>query len=144
MPRGHRRGPLARLAVGVLLVGLGVGAFVATRPEEDAPPPTTTTTTFPEAAYLDAMSAALRARVPVALDEPGSRCIAQALLTVLGAEALHELTDDPDPLAALTPPQREQALRTVVTCVDPTVAATLLGGGAPVTQTPVTLPVEDG
>ena len=140
--RAGRRGLLARLAGGLLLVGLAAGAFVATRPEEDPPPTTTTTTTFPEAAYVEAMSVALRSRVPV--DEPGARCIAQALLGVLGAEALHELTDDPDPLAALTPLQREQALRSVVTCLDPALAATILGGGSPVTQAPITLPVEEG
>ncbi len=135
----------ARLAAALLLAALALGAFVLTRPEEDPPPATTTTTTFPLDAYVSAMSSALQARSAVPLDEPSARCIAEALLTVLGPEALHDLTDEPDPLAALTPRQREQALRIVVTCVDPAVAAELLGGGAaPVTPGGVTLPDEEG
>jgi hypothetical protein len=133
----------ARAVAGVLLIGLAVGAFVATRPEEAPLPTTTTTTTFPQAAYVDAMSASLRARVPVPLDERGARCIAEALLAVVGPEALHELTGDADPLAALTPVQRDEVLRTVVSCVDSTIAAALLGGGTPGTAAPLTLPTED-
>lgn len=134
----------ARLVVAVLLALLAVGAFVLTRPEDDPPPTTTTTTTFPLDAYVTAMADALRERSSAPLDEPSARCISEALLTVVGPEVLHDLTDEPDPLAALDPRQREQVLRIVVSCLDPAVAGQLLGGGAPVTQGPMTLPDEDG
>ena len=142
MPR--RRRAAAWVGIAVVAAGAAVGSFVLTRPQEDRPPTPTTTTTFPRDEYVDAITASLQTRVAVPLGEGGSRCIGDALLTVLGDEALHAIAEQPDPAAALDPLQRDQVLRIVVTCIDPATAEALLGGGAPVTQVPVTLPDEDG
>jgi hypothetical protein len=144
MPEPDRRNLYARAGVGLAVVGAAVASFSLTRPQEDRPPTPTTTTTFPRAAYVDTITSTLQARVDAPLDEAGSRCIGDALVTVLGDDALHDLAERPDPLAELLPVERDQVLRIVVTCLDPAVAEALLGGGVPDTQAPVTLPDEDG
>ena len=129
------------LAAVVVIAGLAT--FAATRDEDEPPPPPpTTTTTFPREGYVDEISAALVREGRVALDDDGARCIAGAMVDTLGADGLEALADDPAPLAALTPEQREQVLRLVVTCVDPLVAEALLGSGASTTEVPVVLPDE--
>lgn len=144
MPEPRRRSLYARAGAGLAVVGAAVASFALTRPQEDRAPTPTTTTTFPRQAYVDTITSTLQARVAAPLGEEGSRCIGDALLSVLGGEALHDLAERSDPLTELTPLERGQVLRIVVTCLDPAVAEALLGGGVPDTQAPVTLPVEDG
>lgn len=120
----------------------GLVTFAAARDEDDPPVTTTTTTTFPRAGYVDEISAALAREVRVSLGEAGARCIAQAMVDTLGTAALEEVADEPAPLASLTPAQRDQVLRLVVTCVDPVVAEALLGSGASTTEPVAGLPDE--
>lgn len=141
-PRGRRVAAAAALVL--LAGGAALGSFVLTRESEERPPTPTTTTTFPRDSYVDAITASLLTRVSTPLGEAGSRCIGDALLRVLGDDALHAIAEQPDPAGALTGHQRDQVLRIVVTCLDPPVAEALLGGGAPSTQAPISLPDEGG
>jgi hypothetical protein len=125
-----------------LVVIAGLITFAATRDEDEPPVTTTTTTTFPREGYLDEISAALERESRVALGETGARCIATSMFDILGADGLEALADEPAPLASLTPAQRDQVLRHVVTCLDPLVAEALLGSGASTTEPAVPLPDE--
>jgi hypothetical protein len=133
--------PAVPWVLAVVLIA-GLVTFSATRDEDDPPPPTTTTTTFPREGYIEEISAALTSEVRVALGEAGTRCIAEAMLDTLGADALEELADEPAPIASLSQLERDQVLRLVVTCVDPVVAEALLGAGADTTEPVVGLPDE--
>ncbi|HJR24863.1 MAG TPA: hypothetical protein VJ804_05275 [Acidimicrobiales bacterium] len=125
-----------------LVVVTGLVTFAAAR-DEDAPPvTTTTTTTFPREGYVDEITAALLQETHVALGDEGARCIAGAMVDTIGPDGLEALADEPAPLASLTPMQRDEVLRLVVTCVDPVVAQALLGSGASTTEPAVPLPDE--
>jgi hypothetical protein len=121
----------------------GLVTFAAARDEDDPPVTTTTTTTFPRAGYLQAIATALEQQVHE-LDAAGARCIAGAMVDTLGADGLEALAEEPAPLAALTPAQRDQVLRLVVTCLDPAVAEAILGSGASTTEPVAGLPDEGG
>ena len=125
-----------------IVVVIGLATFAMTRDEEMPPPPVVTTTTFPREGYIDAISAALTNEVRVSLGDAGARCIAQAMVDILGADRLEALSDEAAPLASLTAPERDRVLRIVVTCVDPVVAEALLGSGSDSTRPPVGLPDE--
>jgi hypothetical protein len=134
--------PAAALTALVLVVG--TAAFLTVR--EDPPPPTTTTTTtttttVPLAAITDAIAASLQGRLEVPLSAAEATCVATALLAVLPPDQLERLEPLPTPFAALTEPEREQLVRSVVRCVPPATAEALLGGGAHPAP-PVELPDE--
>ncbi len=124
------------------IVVTGLATFALTRDEDTPPPPVTTTTTYPREGYIDAISAALTKEVRVSLGDSGARCIAEAMVDVVGTERLEALAGEAAPLAALTVPERDSVLRIVVTCVDPVVAEALLGSGTDSTAPPVGLPDE--
>ena len=125
-----------------VIVVIGLATFAMTRDEDTPPPPVVTTTTFPREGYIDAISAALTKEVRVSLGATGARCIAGAMVDIVGTERLEALAEETAPLAALTAVERERMLRIVVTCVDPIVAEALLGSGSDTTRAPVGLPDE--
>lgn len=143
-----QRGAAAAPAVALLVVALlaGGAAFVITR--DDGPPPTTTTTTtttsttVPRAAVVDAIAAALAARLPVPLAPPQAACVADRTLDVIGRERLEVLGVSEAPLAALSEEERAQLVRAVVECLTPEQAAALLGSSS-TTAPPTELPDED-
>ena len=127
--------------VAVVLIA-GLVTFAATRDQDEPPTTTTTTTTFPREAYLDEVTSALTREVRVSLGDDGARCVAEAILETLGTDGLEDLAEEPAPLASLSPEERDQVLRLVVTCVDPVVAEALLGAGTGTTEPLVPLPDE--
>jgi hypothetical protein len=141
MPGPTGSSPAIPWVLAVVVIA-GLVTFAAARDEDEPPVTTTTTTTFPRESYIDEISTALRQEIGEPLDEPGARCMATSMVDILGAEGLEALADEAAPLAALTPAQRDQVLRLVVTCVDPAVAEALLGSGANTTEPVAGLPDE--
>lgn len=141
MPERTGSSPAIPLLLALVVIA-GLVTFAATRDEDEPPVTTTTTTTFPRDAYIDEISATLQQEVRVALGEDGARCIATAMVDIIGTDRLEALADQATPLASLTPAQRDQMLRLVVTCVDPLVAEALLGSSSTSTEPLTPLPDE--
>jgi hypothetical protein len=130
----------------VALVGLvGGAAFLTAREDEEPPPATSTTTT---AVPVDELVAALREGLQdglaVPLTDVEAGCIAEAVVAVVGEDALAELVDDPG--RAVLPAdatQRDDLVRGIVGCVPASTAGALLGGSTSTTAE-VVLPDEGG
>lgn len=133
-------------AAAVVVLGLAGGAaFLAAR-DDEAPPPTTTTTTttVPVARLVAALADALEAGLEVPLTETEARCVAEAVVAVVGEDALADAIEAPR--TAVLPAdetQRDELVRGLVGCVPASTAAVLLGGSTS-TTTPLVLPDEGG
>lgn len=137
---------MAGVAAVVALVALVGGAtFLAAR-EDEGPPPTSTTTTtaVPVDELVQALSAGLRDGLAVPLTDAEADCIAEAVVTVVGEDALAELVDDPGrAVLQADDAQRDDLVRGIVGCVPASTAGVLLGGST-TTTAEVVLPDEGG
>jgi hypothetical protein len=138
----------ATVAALVALAGL-IGAAVFTAARDDATPASTTstttaptTTTVSDEALADAIASSLQADLTVTITAAEARCIADVVVVVVELRRLERLVGDADPLASLTPTERDQLVRGVVDCVSPEQAAAILGSPT-TTAPPVELPDED-
>jgi hypothetical protein len=137
---------VAGVAAVVALVGLvGGAAFLAAREDEEPPPTTSTTTTaVPMDELVAALAEGLQDGLAVPLTDVEAGCVAEAVVAVVGEDALAELVDDPG--RAVLPAdaaQRDDLVRGIVGCVPASTAGVLLGGSTSTTAE-VVLPDEGG
>lgn len=136
------KGAATAAAFVALLAMVGVGTFVAAQDEPAAaPPPTTTTTTTAPPTTDDialAIAASLSTGLEVPLTAPEARCVADGLVTALGPARLEALADGGPGVEAA---EQAQLVRTIVVCVPPEKAASLLSS-SPSTTVVVELPGE--
>ncbi len=127
MPTGGVRAAMTAVALAAIVGLVGLSGFLVTRGETTATT-TTTTTADPRPEYIAAIARALTEHPELPLGPDQATCVATAMYDGLGAQRLHALVDQPDPLGVLPRSQRELVLRSVVTCVPPEVAEALLAG----------------
>ncbi|MGH9086207.1 MAG: hypothetical protein ACRDYW_12215 [Acidimicrobiales bacterium] len=131
------------VAVAALVASAGGAAFLVAR-EEDEPPPTTSTTTtaVPVDQLVAALAEGLRDGLAVPLTDVEADCIAEAVIAVVGEDALAELVDDPGrSVLPADAAQRDDIVRGIVRCVPASTAGVLLGGSTSTTAE-VVLPDE--
>ena len=137
---------MAGVAAVVALVALVGGAtFLAAREDDEPPPATSTTTTsVPADQLVAALAEGLRDGLAVPLTDAEADCIAEAVLDVVGEDALAELVDDPGrAVLQADDAQRDDLVRGIVGCVPASTAGVLLGGSTSTTAQ-VVLPDEGG